>query len=162
MCDINKLFEYLKTSNISLLSYNNKINNLNICEDIISKLPNCYHIYNIKKWNFKSFARNIKIDNLLYNRDIQIEKKYIIYYINSFCYADIDKIINDNFNATEEDRYSILFVCSSTYYSLKLTEICDLQFNINENSIKIVKNRFGYMFDVNINGLKKYNNENSN
>jgi hypothetical protein len=184
--EIDYLFDLLKQSDVSLLGYTFKQERIK--DEIISKLPHVVIKEVDSSFSFKSFLRDLKLQSILETGESVINPEYIVLDLNDIRYKDdligrqrqikniIEKIREDMYSVSEKPPYKLL-ILTTLYNSGKNIDdsdimnfsggshpiyMSDLALVMKENSIKVVKNRFGDTnIDISYNKLK-YNYEHNN
>ena len=183
--EIDYLFDLLKQSDVSLLGYTFKQERIK--DEIISKLPHLVVPEINSSFSFKSFLRDLKLESLLETCESVINPEYIVLDLNDIRYKSddlrgrqrqikniIEKIREDMYSVSEKPPYKLL-ILTTLYNSGKNIDdsdimnfsggshpiyMSDLALVIKENSIKVVKNRFGSDGDdilISFDKLKEYN-----
>lgn len=184
MKDIDYLFDLLKKSDFSLLGYRFKQERLK--DEIISKLPHRVVPEIDSSFSFKSFLRDLKIDSILETGYSVRNPEYIVLDLNDIRYKSssvlfdkqyqikrtVEKIREDIYSGTPSYK---LLMLTSLYKSGTNTDnfditnfmsgsgpiyMSDLSLVMQENSIKVIKNRFGNDGDdilISFDKLKEYN-----
>ena len=182
MKDINYFFELIQKSNVSLLGYRFKQERLK--DEIISKLPHLVVPEINSSFSFKSFLRDLKLQSILETGDAVNNPEYLVLDLNEIRFKSDDLgsrqiQIGNILNKIREDMYSgpelpyKLLILTSLYSSGKNVDddnitnfsggstpiyMSELALVIQENSIKVIKNRFGdNNIDISYNKLKEYN-----
>ena len=187
--EIDYLFDLLKQSNVSLLGYTFKQERLK--DEIISKLPHVVITEVDSSFSFKSFLRDLKLQSILETGESVINPEYLVLDLNDIRFKSddlggrqrqikniIEKIREDMYSVSEKPPYKLL-ILTTLYNSGKNIDDSDimnfsggshpiymseLALVMRENSIKVVKNRFGDTnIDISYNKLKynyEYNNYN--
>jgi hypothetical protein len=171
--EIDYLFDLLKQSDISLLGYTFKQERLK--DEIISKLPHVVIPEIDSSFSFKSFLRNLKLESILETGESVINPEYIVLDLNDIRYKSstvlvdrqyqikrtIEKIREDMYSSSEIPHYKLLL---TTLYKSRRDSgaiyMSDLSLVMQENSIKVIKNRFGNDGDdilISFDKLKEYN-----
>jgi|688.fasta_scaffold115820_3 hypothetical protein len=182
--EIDYLFDLLKQSDISLLGYTFKQERLK--DEIISKLPHVVIPEIDSSFSFKSFLRDLKIDSILETGYSVRNPEYIVLDLNDIRYKSssvlfdkqyqikrtVEKIREDIYSGTPSYK---LLMLTSLYKSGTNTDnfditnfmsgsgpiyMSDLSLVMQENSIKVIKNRFGNDGDdilISFDKLKEYN-----
>ena len=182
--EIDYLFDLLKQSDISLLGYTFKQERLK--DEIISKLPHVVIPEIDSSFSFKSFLRDLKIDLILETGYSVRNPEYIVLDLNDIRYKSssvlfdkqyqikrtVEKIREDIYSGTPSYK---LLMLTSLYKSGTNTDnfditnfmsgsgpiyMSDLSLVMQENSIKVIKNRFGNDGDdilISFDKLKEYN-----
>ena len=180
--EIDYLFDLLKQSNVSLLGYTFKQERLK--DEIISKLPHVVIPEIDSSFSFKSFLRDLKIDSILKPDYSVTIPEYIVLDLNDIRYKSssvlvdkqyqikrtIEKIREDMYSGTHSYKLLMLTPLYSsgnnvdddniTNFSGGSTPIymSDLALVMQENSIKVIKNRIDdNNIDISYNKLKEYN-----
>ena len=184
--EIDYLFDLLKQSDISLLGYTFKQERLK--DEIISKLPHVVIPEIDSSFSFKSFLRNLKLESILETGESVKNPEYIVLDLNDIRYKSstvlvdkqyqikrtVEKIREDMYSVSEKPPYKLL-ILTTLYNSGKNIDDSDimnfsggshpiymseLALVMRENSIKVVKNRFGNDGDdilISFDKLKQYN-----
>lgn len=183
--EIDYLFDLLKQSNVSLLGYTFKQERLK--DEIISKLPHVVITEVDSSFSFKSFLRDLKLQSVLETGDTLNNPEYIVLDLNDIRHSSknlggrltqikniIEKIREDMYSVSEKPSYKLL-ILTTLYNSGTNTDkfdilnfsggshpiyMSDLALVMRENSIKVVKNRFGNDGDdilISFDKLKEYN-----
>ena len=184
--EIDYLFDLLKQSDISLLGYTFKQERLK--DEIISKLPHVVIPEIDSSFSFKSFLRNLKLESILETGESVKNPEYIVLDLNDIRYKSstvlvdkqyqikrtVEKIREDMYSVSEKPPYKLL-ILTTLYNSGKNIDDSDimnfsggshpiymseLALVMRENSIKVVKNRFGENGDdilISFDKLKEYN-----
>jgi hypothetical protein len=182
--EIDYLFDLLKQSDVSLLGYTFKQERLK--DEIISKLPHVVITEVDSSFSFKSFLRDLKLQSILETGESVINPEYIVLDLNDIRYKSssvlfdkqyqikrtVEKIREDIYSGTPSYK---LLMLTSLYKSGTNTDnfditnfmsgsvpiyMSDLSLVMQENSIKVIKNRFGYDGDdilISFDKLKEYN-----
>ena len=182
--EIDYLFDLLKQSDISLLGYTFKQERLK--DEIISKLPHVVIPEIDSSFSFKSFLRNLKLESILETGESVKNPEYIVLDLNDIRYKSSTVLVDKQYQIKRtvekirEDMYSgtpsyKLLMLTSLYKSGTNTDnfditnfmsggvsiyMSDLSLVIQENSIKVIKNRFGNDGDdilISFDKLKQYN-----
>ena len=182
--EIDYLFDLLKQSDISLLGYTFKQERLK--DEIISKLPHVVIPEIDSSFSFKSFLRNLKLESILETGYSVKNPEYIVLDLNDIRYKSSTVLVDKQYQIKRtvekirEDMYSgtpsyKLLMLTSLYKSGTNTDnfditnfmsggvpfyMSDLSLVIQENSIKVIKNRFGNDGDdilISFDKLKQYN-----
>ena len=182
--EIDYLFDLLKQSDISLLGYTFKQERLK--DEIISKLPHVVIPEIDSSFSFKSFLRNLKLESILETGESVKNPEYIVLDLNDIRYKSSTVLVDRQYQIKRtiekirEDMYSgtpsyKLLMLTSLYKSGTNTDNFDitnfmsggvpiymsyLSLVIQENSIKVIKNRFGNDGDdilISFDKLKQYN-----
>ena len=182
--EIDYLFDLLKQSDISLLGYTFKQERLK--DEIISKLPHVVIPEIDSSFSFKSFLRNLKLESILETGYSVKNPEYIVLDLNDIRYKSSTVLVDRQYQIKRtiekirEDMYSgtpsyKLLMLTSLYKSGTNTDnfditnfmsggvpfyMSDLSLVIQENSIKVIKNRFGNDGDdilISFDKLKQYN-----
>ena len=182
--EIDYLFDLLKQSDISLLGYTFKQERLK--DEIISKLPHVVIPEIDSSFSFKSFLRNLKLESILETGESVKNPEYIVLDLNDIRYKSSTVLVDRQYQIKRtiekirEDMYSgtpsyKLLMLTSLYKSGTNTDnfditnfmsggvpiyMSDLSLVIQENSIKVIKNRFGNDGDdilISFDKLKQYN-----
>ena len=182
--EIDYLFDLLKQSDISLLGYTFKQEGLK--DEIISKLPHVVIPEIDSSFSFKSFLRDLKIDSILETGYSVRNPEYIVLDLNDIRYKSSSVLVDKQYQIKRtvekirEDMYSgtssyKLLMLTSLYKSGTNTDnfditnfmsgsgpiyMSDLSLVMQENSIKVIKNRFGNDGDdilISFDKLKEYN-----
>ena len=180
--EIDYLFDLLKQSNVSLLGYRFKQERLK--DEIISKLPHLVVPEINSSFSFKSFLRDLKLQSILETGDSVKNPEYLVLDLNEIRFKSEDLgprqiQIRSIIEKIREDMYSgpelpyKLLILTSLYSSGKNVDddnitnfsggstpiyMSELALVIQENSIKVIKNRFGdNNIDISYNKLKEYN-----
>jgi hypothetical protein len=182
--EIDYLFDLLKQSDISLLGYTFKQERLK--DEIISKLPHVVIPEIDSSFSFKSFLRDLKIDSILETGYSVRNPEYIVLDLNDIRYKSSSVLFDKQYQIKRtvekirEDMYSgtpsyKLLMLTSLYKSGTNTDnfditnfmsgsgpiyMSDLSLVMQENSIKVIKNRFGNDGDdilISFDKLKEYN-----
>ena len=182
--EIDYLFDLLKQSDISLLGYTFKQERLK--DEIISKLPHVVIPEIDSSFSFKSFLRNLKLESILETDESVKNPEYIVLDLNDIRYKSSTVLVDRQYQIKRaiekirEDMYSgtpsyKLLMLTSLYKSGTNTDnfditnfmsggvpfyMSDLSLVIQENSIKVIKNRFGNDGDdilISFDKLKQYN-----
>jgi hypothetical protein len=182
--EIDYLFDLLKQSDISLLGYTFKQERLK--DEIIFKLPHLVVPEINSSFSFKSFLRDLKLQLILETGDTVNNPEYLVLDLNNIKFDTkdlgsrqtqikniINKVREDMFHP-ETIHYKLL-ILTSLYKSGTNTDnfditnfmsgsgpiyMSDLSLVIQENSIKVIKNRFGNDGDdilISFDKLKEYN-----
>lgn len=183
--EIDYLFDLLKQSNVSLLGYTFKQERLK--DEIISKLPHVVITEVDSSFSFKSFLRDLKLQSVLETGESVINPEYLVLDLNDIRFKSddlggrqrqikniIEKIREDMYSGPEKPPYKLL-ILTTLYNSGKNIDDSDimnfsggshpiymseLALVMRENSIKVVKNRFGNDGDdilISFDKLKEYN-----
>ena len=183
--EIDYLFDLLKQSNVSLLGYTFKQERLK--DEIISKLPHVVITEVDSSFSFKSFLRDLKLQSILETGESVINPEYLVLDLNDIRFKSddlggrqrqikniIEKIREDMYSVSEKPPYKLL-ILTTLYNSGKNIDDSDimnfsggshpiymseLALVMKENSIKVVKNRFGNDGDdilISFDKLKEYN-----
>jgi len=183
--EIDYLFDLLKQSDVSLLGYTFKQERIK--DEIISKLPHVVIPEIDSSFSFKSFLRDLKIQSILENGETVNNPEYLVLDLNDIRYKSddligrqrqikniIEKIREDMYSVSEKQPYKLL-ILTTLYNSRKNTDnsditnfsggsqpiyMSDLALVMKDNSIKVVKNRFGNDGDdilISFDKLKEYN-----
>jgi len=185
MKNIEYFFELIQKSNISLLGYRFKEERLK--DEIISKLPHLVVSEINSSFSFKSFLRDLKLQSILETGDTVNNPKYLVLDLNNIKFDTKDlgsrqTQIGNILNKIREDMYSgpelpyKLLILTSLYSSgLKNVDdasitnfsggsqpiyMSDVSVVMQEESMKVIKNRFGENGDdilVSFDKLKDYN-----
>ena len=182
--EIDYLFDLLKQSDISLLGYTFKQERLK--DEIISKLPHVVIPEIDSSFSFKSFLRNLKLESILETGESVKNPEYIVLDLNDIRYKSSTVLVDRQYQIKRtvekirEDIYSgtpsyKLLMLTSLYKSGTNTDnfditnfmsgsgpiyMSDLSLVMQENSIKVIKNRFGNDGDdilISFDKLKEYN-----
>ena len=182
--EIDYLFDLLKQSDISLLGYTFKQERLK--DEIISKLPHVVIPEIDSSFSFKSFLRNLKLESILETGESVKNPEYIVLDLNDIRYKSSTVLVDRQYQIKRtvekirEDIYSgtpsyKLLMLTSLYKSGTNTDnfditnfmsgsgpiyMSDLSLVMQENSIKVIKNRFGNDGDdilISFDKLKQYN-----
>jgi hypothetical protein len=160
--EIDYLFDLLKQSDVSLLGYTFKQERIK--DEIISKLPHVVITEVDSSFSFKSFLRDLKLQSILETGESVINPEYIVLDLNNIRYKSDNlggrqrQIKNIIEKIREEKPPYKLLILTTLYNSGKNIDdsdimnfsggshpiyISDLALLMKENSIKVVKNRFG-------------------
>jgi hypothetical protein len=182
--EIDYLFDLLKQSDVSLLGYTFKQERIK--DEIISKLPHVVITEVDSSFSFKSFLRDLKLQSILETGESVINPEYIVLDLNDIRYKSssvlfdkqyqikrtVEKIREDIYSGTPSYK---LLMLTSLYKSGTNTDnfditnfmsgsvpiyMSDLALVMKENSIKVIKNRFGNDGDdilISFDKLKEYN-----
>ena len=182
MKSIEYFFELIQKSDISLLGYRFKQERLK--DEIISKLPHLVVPEIDSSFSFKSFLRDLKIQSILETGDTVNNPEYLVLDLNEIRFKSDDlggrqRQIKDIIIKIRGDMYSgpeipyKLLMLTSLYSSgmnsddTNITNfsggtspiyMSDVTIVMQEESMKIIKNRFGDNdIDVSYDKLKDYN-----
>jgi hypothetical protein len=182
--EIDYLFDLLKQSDISLLGYTFKQERLK--DEIISKLPHVVIPEIDSSFSFKSFLRDLKLKSILETGESVNNPEYIVLDLNDIRYKSssvlvdkqyqikrtIEKIREDMYSGTHSYKLLMLTPLYSSGKNIDDSDIMsfsggsgpiymsNLALVMQENSIKVIKNRFGENGDdilVSFDKLKEYN-----
>jgi hypothetical protein len=184
MKNIEYFFELIQKSNISLLGYRFKQERLK--DEIISKLPHLVVPEINSSFSFKSFLRDLKLQSILETSDTVNNPEYLVLDLNNIKFDTkdlgsrqtqikniINKVREDMFHP-ETIHYKLL-ILTSLYSSGKNVDdasitnfsggsqpifMSDVAIVMQEESMKVIKNRFGENGDdilVSFDKLKDYN-----
>jgi len=183
MKGIEYFFELIQKSNVSLLGYRFKQERLK--DEIISKLPHLVVPEINSSFSFKSFLRDLKLKSILETGDAVNNPEYLVLDLNDIVFKSGDlggrqTQIGNILNKIREDMYSgpelpyKLLILTSLYSSglknvddVNITNfsggsqpiyMSDVAFVMQEESMKVLKNRFDdNNIDISYNKLKDYN-----
>ena len=182
MKDIDYLFDLLKRSDFSLLGYRFKQERLK--DEIISKLPHRVVPEIDSSFSFKSFLRDLRLESILETGESIKNPEYLVLDLNEIRFKSDDlggrqRQIKDIIIKIRGDMYSgpeipyKLLMLTSLYSSgmnsddTNITNfsggtspiyMSDVTIVMQEESMKIIKNRFGDNdIDVSYDKLKDYN-----
>jgi hypothetical protein len=180
--EIDYLFDLLKQSDISLLGY--RFSQERLRDEIISKLPHVVIPEIDSSFSFKSFLRDLKLESILETGEVVNNPEYLVLDLNNIRFDTKDlggkqNQIGNILNKIREDMYSApykLLILTSLYSSglknvddVSITNfsggsqpiyMSNLALVMQENSIKVIKNRFGENGDdilISFDKLKEYN-----
>ena len=181
--EIDYLFDLLKQSDVSLLGYTFRQERLK--DEIISKLPHVVIPEIDSSFSFKSFLRDLKIQSILENGETVNNPEYLVLDLNNirFVVSDIGgrqrqikSIVNNIVVSSMSMSHSYKLLLLTTLYksgtntdNSDITNfsggsqpiyMSDLALVMKDNSIKVVKNRFGNDGDdilISFDKLKEYN-----
>jgi hypothetical protein len=182
MKGIEYFFELIQKSNVSLLGYRFKQERLK--DEIISKLPHLVVPEIDSSFSFKSFLRDLKLQSILETGEAVNNPEYLVLDLNEIRFKSDDlggrqNQIGNILNKIREDMYSgpelpyKLLILTSLYSSgLKNVDdtsitnfsggsqpiyMSDVAIVMQEESMKVIKNRFDNNIDISYNKLKDYN-----
>lgn len=185
MKGIEYFFEIIKKSDISLLGYRFKQERLK--DEFISKLPHLVVPEINSSFSFKSFLRDLKLKSILETGETVNNPEYLVLDLNNisidnFKWKDLggrQTQISNILNGIREDMYSgsdipyKLLIITSLYSSGKNVDdvsitnfyggskpifMSDVAFVMQEESMKVIKNRFDENdIDISYDKLKDYN-----
>ena len=180
--EVDYLFDLLRQSNISLLGYRFKHERLK--DEIISKLPHLVVPEINSSFSFKSYLRDLKLESILETGDTVNNPEYLVLDLNEIRFNSDDlggrqTQIGSILLKIREDMYSgpelpyKLLILTSLYSSGKNVDdvsitnfsggsqpiyMSDVAIVMQEESMKVIKNRFGdNNIDISYNKLKEYN-----
>ena len=184
MKNIEYFFELIQKSDISLLGYRFKQERLK--DEIISKLPHLVVPEIDSSFSFKSFLRDLKLQSILETGNTVNNPEYLVLDLNDIVFKSGDlggrqTQIGNILNKIREDMYFgpelpyKLLILTSLYSSGKNFDdasitnfsggsqpiyMSDVAIVMQEESMKVIKNRFGENGDdilVSFDKLKDYN-----
>lgn len=173
MKNIDYFFDLLNKSDITLLGYSFK--DERIKDEIISKLPHLEINEIDSSFSFKSYIRNLKINNVLWDSKIPtIDETRLLVFdlskikIDVFTKSIMESIRSEIFKNSSFFKILMtapmnkfflhekpIFNFSSGMSSVYISDVCCV---LKEDNIKVLKNRYDENdIEISLDGLKDYN-----